>query len=91
MKGDRFEKISHDLVQKMMGADALDLTAASLDMVQGAEKLVLALLRKEHAAVKREIKKHYPDYDNTSEELVLSRTITQILAALDKRAKGGAK
>ena len=74
MKDDRFTRIVERSLRHRVGSYS--------------NSKISALLRKEYRAVRREIKKHYPVYDMTSEEQAVSQTITQILAALDTMAKG---
>ena len=53
----RFARVAHNTVQHLMGCEAFELTAASTDMVRGAEHIVLKLLRAEHRAVVRLVKR----------------------------------
>lgn len=70
MKGDRFTR----MVERSLGHRVGSYSNSKIS----------ALLRKEHRAVRREIKKHYPTYDDTPEEKTVSRTLTQVLASLDR-------
>ena len=54
---DRFTQLSHSTVQQLMGDEALDLTAASGEMVRGAERIVQQLLLHQHRAVVRRVKR----------------------------------
>ena len=78
MKRGRFEK----MVEKRTRKDDWGIAVVSADEV-------LALLRKEHAAVRRMVKSFYvPRSYNTT---VHNGLIDDMLAALNKRAKGGTK
>lgn len=64
--------VIHNAVQKIMGADGFDLTACSLDMKIGAEKIVSNLLQAERREMARRIRKVIRFTHDTKNGMVLS-------------------